>query len=61
MGGGEISVRQAVQAVNKFADSLPIEQQSEARAYMTDFVFARKGVGSERRAAPQALQRNDLG
>jgi hypothetical protein len=42
IGGGKISVRQAVQAVNKFADSLPSDQQSEARAFMTDFVFSAK-------------------
>ena len=61
MGGGKISVRQAVQSVNKFADSLPIEQQSDARAFMTDFVFAAKESIPEGRAATQALQRNDLG
>jgi hypothetical protein len=42
MGGGKISVRQAVQAVNRFADSLPNDQVAEARAFMTDFVFAAK-------------------
>jgi len=35
----EVSVPQAVQMVNKFADSLPVDQRSDARAYMTDYVF----------------------
>ena len=35
----EVSAKQAVQMVNSFPDSLPVEQQSEARAYMTDYVF----------------------
>ena len=52
MGGGKISVRQAVQAVNKFADSLPYDQQSEARAFMTDFVFAAKESVQKRREPP---------
>ena len=35
----EVSLPQAVRMVNKFADSLPVEQRSDARAYMTDYVF----------------------
>jgi len=52
----EVSTAQAVQSVNKFADSLrgkvPDDQISDARAYMTDYVFAaqasmqRQGAGS---------------
>ena len=35
-----VSVPQAVRMVNKFVDSLPVEQQSDARAYLTHYVFA---------------------
>jgi len=48
----EISVLQAVQMVNKFADSLPVEQRSDARAYMTDYVFtAQETMQQEQQSA----------
>ena len=44
MVGGEVSTAQAVQRVNKFADSLrgtvPDDQVSDVRAYLTDYIFA---------------------
>ena len=49
----EVSVPQAVQMLNKFADSLPIEQRSDARAYLTDYVFTAQESLQKQKPAPQ--------
>ncbi len=48
----EVSVPQAVRMVNEFVDSLPVEQQSDARAYLTHYVFAAQ-ESMEQKSAPQ--------
>jgi len=53
----EVSVPQAVQMVNKFADSLRVEQQSDARAYMTDYVVtAQETLQKKQQSAPEQQQ-----
>jgi len=57
----EVSVPQAVAMVNKFADSLkgkvPDDQVSDARAYMTDYVFtAQETMQKQKEQATQPQQ-----
>jgi hypothetical protein len=53
----EVSVPQAVRMVNKFVDSLPVEQRSDARAYLTHYVFgAQESMQKEQQLANRPWQ-----